>query len=63
MYVLIFFFLILFKENFRPNFNLILHFRQGPNYFDKFGFASLTVWNMKTWKAVVCSYLCHFFMC
>ncbi|KAL6320674.1 hypothetical protein AAG906_008674 [Vitis piasezkii] len=25
---------------------------QGRNYFDKFGFASLTVWNMKTWKAV-----------
>ncbi|KAK6925918.1 WD40 repeat [Dillenia turbinata] len=26
--------------------------RSGSNYIDKLGFASLTVWNMKTWKAM-----------
>ncbi|KAI5400302.1 hypothetical protein KIW84_065266 [Lathyrus oleraceus] len=29
----------------------------GSNYFDNLGFASLTVWNMKTWKAMVCASL------
>ncbi|GMP70377.1 hypothetical protein CsSME_00029251 [Camellia sinensis var. sinensis] len=27
-------------------------YRHGTSYMDKLGFASLTVWNMKTWKAV-----------
>lgn len=26
--------------------------RQGTSYYDKLGFASLTVWNMRTWKAM-----------
>ncbi|PIN25901.1 WD40 repeat protein [Handroanthus impetiginosus] len=26
--------------------------REGTGYFDKLGFASLTVWNMRTWKAM-----------
>lgn len=29
--------------------------RHGSSYVDSLGFASLTVWNMKTWKAMVCS--------
>lgn len=29
--------------------------RRGAGYVDSSGFASLTVWNMKTWKAVVCA--------
>ncbi|GMP55498.1 hypothetical protein CsSME_00046177 [Camellia sinensis var. sinensis] len=27
-------------------------YRHGTSYMDKLGFASLTVWNMKTWKAM-----------
>lgn len=29
--------------------------RHGSSYVDNLGFASLTVWNMKTWKAMVSS--------
>lgn len=28
--------------------------RHGSNYIESLGFASLTVWNMKTWRAMVC---------
>lgn len=34
----------------------------GSNYYDNLGFASLTVWNMKTWKAMVCASLYIVFM-
>ena len=40
--------------------------RQGTNELDKLGLASLTVWNMKTWKAMVCAsvqQLCTFGIC
>lgn len=29
--------------------------RNGSSHLDSLGFASLTVWNMKTWKAMVCT--------
>nr|GMC64797.1 WD repeat-containing protein 91 homolog isoform X1 [Ipomoea batatas] len=29
--------------------------RPGSAYFDKLGFASLTVWNMRTWKSMLSS--------
>ena len=35
--------------------------RAGSNYIDNLGFASLTVWNMKTWKAMVCASLYKMF--
>ncbi|KAA3459901.1 wdr91 [Gossypium australe] len=31
--------------------------RLGSNSMDSLGYASLTVWNMKTWKAMVCGFL------
>lgn len=37
--------------------------RQGTGYFDNLGFASLTVWNMRTWKAMVCNCLSHKVVC
>ncbi|PIN24318.1 U5 snRNP-specific protein-like factor [Handroanthus impetiginosus] len=36
----------------RPVYLVFLNLcREGTGYFDKLGFASLTVWNMRTWKA------------
>jgi hypothetical protein len=65
---------ILFIAYFFINTTLLTHFskelwgpfclcRSGSNYFDNLGFASLTVWNMKTWKAMVCASLYIICLC
>ncbi|KAL7003534.1 hypothetical protein U1Q18_004687 [Sarracenia purpurea var. burkii] len=40
------------NEKWKKLLKKVLSFRHGAAYEDKLGFASLTVWNMKTWKAM-----------
>lgn len=48
-----------------PGIKLLFSFscRHGTGYAENLGYASLTVWNMKTWKAMVCNCVTEKLVC